>query len=895
MNFQSRISRKPSKPISTEVSCLNTSWYFDLCREKSLDTHRILRNIPHSKEHLSDPANFIDWKSFAALNDNILVHLSDAEMREAGRVSLQSKNFRYFRILGLLKLSMEKQFTSAFGPSGFIAKLYPCEMSLSTIKSGKVIVKLKMNRGLSACRAFHLILAGQLMGIPEALGNQAASVEMQHNKEGATFTVYFNHSFNLMTPFIRLYNQFQNTHSTIEELNHSHNALLEKYRELHLKNQKLIEAQTKVKESETKYALLSHNVSDVIWTCDLDLNLEYLSPSFLRLTGYEVKEGMEKSLNQFFTSESIAMINAGLKHALTDPVSVIKEYAFEAQLVRKDNSTVWTEVEAKFEFCDDGTPFRILGIAKDISRRKSIEDRLNRSEKKYRLITNSAQDAIITFNENGLITFANPSSTQMFNYSNEDLLGLPIKLIIPDIFNVSPQEVEQLTQSSVQFSGYTKDGTSLILEITFAKHETDGRAYYTGITRDISQRTHDEADRKALHSQLLASQKIESIGQLTGGIAHDFNNLLVAINGYAALGIDKICSDPDILHYFTEIQRAGNSAAEMTQKLLAFSGKRKLAPKVTNLPALLESLSPMIQRLLPKSIDISFSNKDPNLNVLMDSGQIEQVIINLIVNAGDAMPNGGSLTIASRCQIFDEAHIAAPIEAPIDAPTLPMGEYAVISVRDTGQGMTKETIKKIFEPFFTTKPEGSGTGLGMAVVHGIVNQHNGFIRVDSEINNGSTFTLFLPCSNVEVEASLTTAEVDHLGGNESLLIVEDNTQVRELACLVLEGLGYEIHSAFDGLNALEYYQDHGNEIDLVIMDVVMPRMSGNEVYQRMKAINPKIKILFTSGYSSSGSHTKFIHEENLDFIQKPYHTEVLKIQIRNSLDKDRSIDLHNLS
>ncbi|MBL4682627.1 MAG: PAS domain S-box protein [Pseudomonadales bacterium] len=887
MNFQRHISRKPSKPTSTEVSCLNTPWYFDLCREKGLDTHRILRNIPHSKEHLSDPANFIDWKSFTALNDNILVHLSDAEMREAGRASLQLKNFRYFKILGLLKLSIEKQYTFAFGPSGFIAKLYPCEMSLSTIKSGKVIVKLKMNRGLYACRAFHLILAGQLMGIPEVLGDQAASVEMQHNKEGAIFTVYFNHSFNLMTPFIQLYNQFQNTHSTIEELNHSHNALLEKYRELHLKNQKLIEAQTRVNETETRYALLSHNVSDVIWTCDLDLNLEYLSPSFLRLTGYEVKEGMEKSLKQFFTSESIAMINAGLKHALTDPISAVMDYTFEAQLVRKDNSTVWTEVKAKFEFCDDDTPSRILGITKDISRRKSIQDRLNRSEKKYSLITNSAQDAIITFNENGLITFANPSSALLFNYSNEDLLGLPIKLIIPNIFNVSPEEVEQLTQSSVQFSGYTKDGKVLILEITFAKHETDGRAYYTGITRDISQRTHDEADRKALHSQLLASQKIESIGQLTGGIAHDFNNLLVAINGYAALGIDKSCSDPDALHYFTEIQRAGNSAAEMTQKLLAFSGKRKLAPEVTNLPALLESLSPMIQRLLPRSIDISFSNKDSNLNVLMDSGQIEQVIINLIVNAGDAMPNGGSLTIASSCEIFDEA--------PIDAPTLPKGEYVVISVRDTGHGMTKETIKKIFEPFFTTKPEGSGTGLGMAVVHGIVNQHNGFIRVESEIDSGSTFTLFLPSSNVEVEASLTTEEVDHLGGNESLLIVEDNTQVRELACLFLEGLGYEIHSAFDGLNALEYYQNHGNEIDLVIMDVVMPRMSGNEVYQRMKAINSKIKILFTSGYSSSGSHTKFIHEENLDFIQKPYHTEVLKIQIRNSLDKNRSIDLHNLS
>ena len=311
----------------------------------------------------------------------------------------------------------------------------------------------------------------------------------------------------------------------------------------------------------------------------------------------------------------------------------------------------------------------------------------------------------------------------------------------------------------------------------------------------------------------------------------------------------------------------------MTKKLLSFGRQQTLEPSVSSFPMLFQSLLPMIERLLPKNIEIIVDIEE-ELNVLIDKGQIEQVIINLIVNAGDAMPEGGKLTITAKRTLIGE-----------DTTSLPQGDYVLLIISDTGYGMDRQTMDKMFDPFFTTKPEGSGTGLGMAVVSDIVNQHKGIIQVESQVNKGSTFSFYLPSSDEDIGCK-TPLEVsgNSSDGNESILVVEDNDQVRELADLFLTESGYKVRAAYDGLDALEYFKHHHNEIDIIIMDVVMPRMSGKEVYEKMLQINPKLKVIFTSGYSSKGAYTEFIIDNKLDFIQKPYHTEGLKLKIRNLLD-----------
>ena len=285
----------------------------------------------------------------------------------------------------------------------------------------------------------------------------------------------------------------------------------------------------------------------------------------------------------------------------------------------------------------------------------------------------------------------------------------------------------------------------------------------------------------------------------------------------------------------------------------------------------------MIQRLLPKNIDVTFDIEASKLNVLIDSTQLEQIIINLIVNAGDAMPEGGKLNITSRQEMLDESILCTN--------SLPVGNYNIVTISDTGQGMSMSTRKKVFEPFFTTKPKGSGTGLGLAVVHSIISKHGGLIQIESELDKGSIFSFYLPCSDMGLGTPLSRESNNDLSGSESILIVEDNEHVRELVCILLKSIGYKVQTAVDGLAALEYFQFKQKDIDLVIMDVVMPRMGGQEVYKRIREINSSVKVIFTSGYSSEGLHTKFIHENKLEFIQKPYHNEFLKSRIRKILDE----------
>jgi len=869
-----------------DVSCRNIGWCFDLCASKKLDVNRVLRNVPYAREHLQNPARFIDWQSFSTFCDNFLNYLSEAEIREAARKSWDSRNMKIYRIIGYLLYSVRGQYSAAFGPMGFVAKLFPCELTMSQPIAGHLRIGLKMKSGLTPCRSFHLILAGQMTGLPASLGYSDAEVQLHHHHSGADFDVYYQPYGGFFASIRRFLSRPLIQRDSALELNRTYDSLLEKYRELQTETQKLKQTENRAAETENKYRLLANNVSDVIWTLDLNLNFQYLSPSLCHLTGYSEQEANEIEIQDLFPEESIARIKAFLEPSVQSTDQDLDQtFTFETELICKDKSRIWIENKANFILNNCGRPEHLVGVSRDISERRHIQDQLYRSEEDYRVITETAQDAIFTFDDHGYITFANNSSARIFRYSTNSLVGMSVKTIIPEAFSTSPLELEQLSNENVALTGITANNEDLSLEISFAKHERLGRFYFIGIARDLSQRKQDEIERGQLQSQLLASQKMESIGQLTGGIAHDFNNLLVAINGYAELGLNKQNLDKDQTHYFSEIKLAGKRAAEMTHKLLAFSRRQIIEPSVLDLRELIDGLKSMLQRLLPESIQIEFNpeSQAKSLKVLADKGQIEQILVNLAVNARDSMPQGGDLTIT--CHEFEIKDDF--IEKHSDAR---LGTYAVIQVEDSGFGMSDEVQKRIFEPFFTTKPEGLGTGLGLSVVFGITKQHNGFVTINSEAGKGSVFKVFLPKAEGQVREPKAPFEVTTIGGHESILIVEDNRQVRDLACIILKEAGYQVFSAVDGLEAISTFREFASKIDLVILDVVMPRMGGLEVLQKMQTIKPDIKVIFTSGYSNQGIHTNFILERGLEFIQKPYHPEWLRKKIRSVLDKSSTID-----
>jgi PAS domain S-box-containing protein len=401
---------------------------------------------------------------------------------------------------------------------------------------------------------------------------------------------------------------------------------------------------------------------------------------------------------------------------------------------------------------------------------------------------------------------------------------------------------------------------------------TDGELI--GIVEDFR----DITERRKLEEQLLQAQKMEAIGQLAGGIAHDFNNILTAIIGYGNLLKTEISEDDPLQTYVARILASAERAANLTKGLLAFSRKQMISPKAVNLNEMIKGLERLLPSLLGEDIELSIVPAGKDLNIIADSSQIEQVLMNLATNARDAMPDGGSLTIRTEPIEFDNEFIKSH---GYGRP----GLYALISVADTGEGMDEETKERIFEPFFTTKEVGKGTGLGLSMVYGIIKQHDGYISVYSEPKKGTTFKIYLPLIKSTIEEEKLLAFPSIKRGTETVLIAEDDVEVRELTKKVLVGAGYKVLEAKDGEDALKVFTENKEKIHLLILDVIMPKKNGKEVYDEIKKERPNIKVIFMSGYNSDVIHKKGFLEEGLDFIPKPLLASELLRKIREILDK----------
>lgn len=400
-----------------------------------------------------------------------------------------------------------------------------------------------------------------------------------------------------------------------------------------------------------------------------------------------------------------------------------------------------------------------------------------------------------------------------------------------------------------------------------------------GTFQDITERKRAEEERARLEEQYRQAQKMEAIGQLTGGVAHDFNNLLQVINGATELALGDIEANHPARETLEEVAKAGHRAAWLVSQLLLFSRRQIMRPKTLDLNEAVQDMLKMLMRVIGEHIRVEWVPGPQVGTIHADRGMVEQALMNLCVNARDAMPDGGILTIETHEMTIDEEVAAAHSWAR-------PGRYALLSVSDTGTGMDKETLHHVFEPFFTTKGTGRGTGLGLATVYGILKQHDGLINVYSEPDQGSVFNLYWPITQPDAQAVEATPESGARSGTETILLAEDDEVVRNLARTVLERAGYTVLTATNGTEAVEIFEARGDEIDLVFLDVVMPETGGREAYERMRADRPELRAVFASGYSEDAIHTDFVLDQGLTFLQKPFGREELLSVIRQVLDSD---------
>jgi PAS domain S-box-containing protein len=516
------------------------------------------------------------------------------------------------------------------------------------------------------------------------------------------------------------------------------------------------------------------------------------------------------------------------------------------------------------------------------------QELLNRkqAEEQYRTIFENAVEGIFQSTIQGNFLKVNPALARMYGFDSPQELMTAITNIEEQMY-VNPEDrtrlgkkmEEQGLVSNFEIQLFRRDKSTIWISMNarMVRDAAGKGLYYEGTVEDITERKKAEEEKIRLESQLRQGQKMEAIGTLAGGIAHDFNNLLTSIIGYGnLLQMDMDHDDPRKI-YLDQILAASEKAAGLTQSLLAFSRKQVMELKPNLVNGILKGMEKLLRRLLTEDIEFSVVPADPDIVILADVTQIDQVLMNLAGNARDAMPKGGRLLIEARTVRLEKEFIQAQ---GYGEP----GDYALISVSDTGTGMTEETLEKIFDPFFTTKEVGKGTGLGLSIVYGIIKQHNGTIQVNSAADRGTVFHIYLPTVKARVEA-IAPDPWELKGGSETILVAEDNREVRKLTKEMLTRKGYQVIEAVDGEQAIQKFLDQQETIDLLLLDVVMPKKNGKEVYEEIIKVKPKIKVIFTSGYTGDVVIDKGIREEAMDFIQKPLSVKDLLFKIREVLDR----------
>ncbi len=616
----------------------------------------------------------------------------------------------------------------------------------------------------------------------------------------------------------------------------------------------------RVRQQDANFRAVLSNVSDALVVLDQDGRVLFANPAAERILGRAIDELLDKKLELLTEPGSVA-----------DRVLLPDRQEGPGVGEIRRSQTTW-----------NGKACSMLTI-RDITRRARAEAELRDNIEKLRAVMESTLDAVALVDHKGCISYWNPAAERIFGYSSQEAMGGPLaELVIPERYRPSHNQHMDLFSKSgqgrfvghiVELTARRKDGSEFPVELSLAAFRHRGNWHALAVVRDVSQ-------RKALEDQYRHAQKLEPLGRLAAGIAHDFNNTLSVMMGYAQLLLTKLPPSSSDHELASEILEAGRRSADLVKQLLTFSRKQPSSPRNLDLAEVIATKETMIRGLVGENIDVTLRLSQGLPQVKIDPGLFEQALFNLVVNAKDAMPSGGSLLIETDHRDIDEetAHHMG----------LEPGRKILVRIADTGCGMDQETQARIFDPFYTTKPAGKGTGLGLSTAYGIVTQAGGTIRVQSRPGMGTTFELVFPV--VTDGAADHSDKPPHRGrltgprGREHVLIVEDEENLRRLAERILTRLGYRVTAAPDGPTALERAKSEGFAPDLLLTDVVMPKMSGPQLAGRLQDIQPHIRVIYMSGHAED----ELLDKDDLakaPFIQKPFTPDELAAAVRKELDR----------
>jgi PAS domain S-box-containing protein len=621
-----------------------------------------------------------------------------------------------------------------------------------------------------------------------------------------------------------------------------------------------------LRASESLFRALVENGSDLVWMTDAEGRITYASPSVVRVLGHALADMVGADFRQFVAPEDL-------------PAAI---ETFRQTLARPGQATPW---EGRLRHAEGG--FRVVaalatnhlvtaavrGIVingRDVSEQKRAEDALRESEEQFRAVFDGALDAMIVTDDQGRFLEANPAACQLYGLSRAEILKRKVVEFAEPGFDFD--QVLAAVRATGRFRAshpvMRPDGTIRQVEASTTGNVVPGRHF--SALRDLT-------EHRQLEGQLRQAQKMEAVGRLAGGIAHDFNNILAVITGYGDMLQREISPQDPRTKRVEQIRRSADRAASLVRQLLAFSRRQVLQPRVLELGEAVRELTPMLRRLIGEDVEL-LTGSAPDLgHVKADPGQIEQVIMNLAVNARDAMPRGGKLQIELRNADLDEGW--ARTHAGGRA-----GRYVLLALSDTGIGMDAETLKHVFEPFFTTKELGKGTGLGLAMVYGIVKQSEGHVWVYSEPGVGTTVKIYLPRVDEVVQPIAPRPEAAPARGGETILLAEDEESLAEMIKEILEERGYTVLAPGAGPQALEAAEQFTGPIHLVLTDVVMPRLSGRELAGRLAATHPETRVLYMSGYTDDAIAHHGVLDAGVPFIEKPFRPDALASKVREVLD-----------
>jgi PAS domain S-box-containing protein len=609
--------------------------------------------------------------------------------------------------------------------------------------------------------------------------------------------------------------------------------------------------------SEVKYRSVVESIKEVIFQIDREGYWTFLNPAWAEITGFHINETLGKCFTDYIHPDDRYRHGELMREVIDRKMIYCRD---ETRYIAADGTFRWMEVYAQPILNGNESVFGITGTLSDITERKRAEAEIQ----KLAAFPRFSPDPVMELAADGTLTYLNNAAREMARQLN---VSEPEAILPSNAASLAQECLQQgrsIPSQHLQWNGRTLTWSFVPILASESVH-----CYGADIT-----------ERLNLEAQLRHAQKLESVGQLAAGVAHDFNNILTIIQGHTDRLITQCAENVELAEPLKLVSTAAKRASNLTQQLLMFSRKQKMQAKVLNLNKIITNLGQMLQRVLGDHIALE-SSLEPSLPPIeADTGMIEQIVMNLSVNARDAMPKGGRLRIATTLATIDETYAQLHPEARV-------GEFVRLGVTDNGTGMSKETLSRIFEPFFTTKEVGKGTGLGLATVYGIVQQHNGWIDVESELGKGTTFVIHLPASSRPFETTMFERAPQKpavKGGHETILLVEDEPVLRELARVILKDYHYQVLEAGTGAEAIRIWEQHQGKIDLLLTDMVMPEgISGRELAERLRSRKPELKVIYTSGYSEDVMGNEMGVRDAM-FLQKPYPPPLLAKTVRECLD-----------